>query len=416
MFKFPYTAEFENSDLWKFCYRTEWKFLMVWLSSLPKDQSISSSWFHEPSGGDSSDILFRFVVSKDCAFHYEISKTLATERLLVRNRNGMYRVMFEFFITDTYDQELPNTPEYFWMDIGDIRQRLWGTLKSKQIGYLCTDPAKTITVRATFAFLRSALLFSIEERMYKTNHVYCDRPLGVLDVEKLLDVHYKCGAVGKALFQQAVEGNSCCDLRVETSSGHLLYAHRCVLFQYSDYCQSEPFRRLFSDTEDVILMHYWPRSVIQVLFSLIYTGEIVFDELVDTSEEYNWWAYYEVSWLYLASFAHMYELHEILEFAVRKVFYNLTIPYKFAPYSKVIELKEYANLLYNMNLFPIADRFIAALEFLQVDCQDIHCSEERKELIRNRVVANMCMNTCRRCKNKNKKKPEFIREYVLVYN
>ena len=411
MYRFPYTDEFERSDdaLWRHCYRTEWKFLMTWLPSLPKDQSICSSWFHEPTGGDSSDILFRFVVSKDCIFHYEISKTISTVKRLIRNRIGMYRVMFEFFVTDTYDQELPKTPDYFWMNIGDLGERLWETHKSKRIGALCDDPAKVVTVRATFAFLRSALWFTIEER-YETNRDLYDH--GVNVVERLLEPRYTCGVVGKALFDQAVQGNSCCDLRVETSSGYL-YAHKCVLFQYSDYSQSESFRRLFSD-EGTILMQYWPRSVIQVLFSLIYTGEIVFDKLVDTSEEYTWWARYETPWLFLAFFAHMYELHTILEFAARKVFKKLTIPYKFAPYSKVLELKDYAILLYDMKLFPIADRFIAALEFLGVDCQDISCSPERKDFVKHRIVINFCMDGCRRCSNKNT--PKFTKKYELVYS
>ena len=409
MLTIPYITH-EGTNVWKFCSRMEWKFLMLWTSSIPDGTFFCSSWFHEKVDG-STDIFFRLVVSKNGTFHYEVSK-MSNVGQYIRGNNGLYRIMFEFYATDYYNQPLPEIPDYFWMDMGYLKYKLSTILKSKMLP-LPFEEKKVVTVRVTMVSMRSAHLFHVmEHRVLKNFEVYVATMRSEECMTNTVRTANTYGNLGKDLLKQTVEDNSYCDLCVETlsSSGlcEYLYAHKCVLYQYSE---SEPFRRLFL-VDSVVLMHYWPRSVVQVLFSLIYTGRITWRQL-DTQEEQIWWNTTEIPWFYLASFAHMYELENIFMFAVVNAFKRISIPYSFSPYSRVKMIKDYTIFLYHLNLPQLAERYLTVLEFLNVDCEEIPCSEGRKIHIRNRKVKSVCVNNCKCCYTMNRNYNDDERYLIL---
>lgn len=407
MLSFPYAGH-DTLNVWKFCYQTQWKFLMLWISSIPDGKYLCSPWFHEKMNSSKSvDIFFRMVVSKNGLFHYEVSPKTSHGGQFIRGNNGMYRIMFAFYATDNYDQALPDTPEYFCMDMGYLKYRFNTISRSKNF-QLPFEKTKIVTVRVTLAFLRSAQAFYVlEQRVLKNYEIYSwtkrhtecmsdviDRPLGR---------NGNCGDLGKILLKQTVEDRIYCDLRIETLSasgyGEYLYVHKCVLYSYTT---SEPFRRLFLGTDsDIVLMHYWPRSVMQVLFSLIYTDEITWEQL-DNQQDQLWWHISEIPWMYLMSFAHMYELDDIFTFAVVNGFKKISIPYAFSRYSQIKTIKEYAVLLFHLNLPQLAERYLAVLEFLNVDCEDVPCSVEWKRQVKNKKVKNVCMINCNECYRMNR--------------
>ena len=391
----------DSAEVWNNCYVTEWKFLMSQILSLSDGNYLCSSWFHEQMEIPSSNIIFRLVVSKNGLFHYELSRPLNidVEQHHIRpNKGGLYRVMFQFYLTDHHDQSLPDTPEKFWMDIGHMKYRLWTILKSNTIR-LSFDMAKFVTVRATFTSLRNVLCFKVMEERLLTNfewHRYFEQV-------SLTCIPGQDSELGNYLFRQAVEKNPYCDICVEILSPsdniEYLYAHKCVLDRYAGIGKLA-FRKLFFENSEVIVrMHFWPRSVIQVLFSLIYLGKINWCQLLDNEQEIIWWTTTEIPWLYLISFAHMYELETIFEIAVINAFRKISIPYKFSPYDSVKQIKAYAVFLYHLDLYQLADRYLAILEFLDIDCEDIPCSEFRKRQIRNRNIQTVCMNGCKHCYN-----------------
>ena len=376
---------------------------MLWTSSIPDGRFLCSSWFHEKVDG-STDMFFRLVVSKNGTFHYEVSK-MSNVGQYIRGNNGLYRIMFEFYATDYYDQPLPETPDYFWMDMGYLKYKLSTILKSKMLS-LPFEENKVVTVRVTMVSLRSAHLFHVmEHRVLKNFEIYVSTMRSEECMTNAVKAANTYGNLGTDLLKQSVENNSYCDLCVETlsSSGlrEYLYAHKCVLYQYSE---SEPFRRLFL-VDTVVRLHYWPRSVVQVLFSLIYTGRITWRQL-DTQEEQIWWATTEIPWFYLTSFAHMYQLENIFPFAVANAFKRISMPYTFSPYSRVKMIKDYTIFLYYLNLPQIAERYLTVLEFLNVDCEEIPRSEGRKNHIRNRKVKNVCVNNCKCCYTMNRSNNE----------